>query len=488
MIFKKFGFYISLLLAVLVGFFGFVLYRINILPTIIFSLVMAIMIILLLITAILLCSKGFIRKLFGWILVIVLGIVSGFGTYYLNSTYSALDAITGEKEVENSSNCYVLRAGTIVDAAELEGKTIGYLKNVNTTGTDGVIAGLNEQGISFQTKEYESSLKMVQDLKGMAIDAMILNQSYLSVVADFDGQEDIEDEVISVYSYTYAAEKTNVSDNTDVTTEPFTILISGIDTYGAISEVSRSDVNLLVTVNPSTRQIFMLSIPRDYYVETACDAEDGCANGQMDKLTHTGLHGIKTTEKTLENLLDVEINYNVRVNFSTLVDLVDVLGGITVSNPTSFTSRSDGFYFEAGEVEMDGEHALEFARERYSFSTGDRERGRNQMRVLTGIINKALSPAILANYTEVLSVLSESMQTNMPMDDITALIKMQLSNGGSWNITTYSLNGSDGNDYAYELGSNAYVMYPNETTVANAVADIKAVENGEVPPFTNSAE
>jgi LCP family protein required for cell wall assembly len=488
MIFKKFGFYISLLLAVLVGFFGFVLYRINILPLVIFALVMAIMLILLLISAVLLCSKGFIRKLFGWILAIVLGIVSGFGTYYLNSTYNALDAITGDGEVENVSSCYVLRAGTIVDAAGLEGKTIGYLKNVNSTGTDGVIAGLNEQGISFQTKEYESSLKMVQDLKGMAIDGMILNQSYLSVVADFDGQEDIEDEVIAVYSYTYAAEKKNVSDSTEVTTEPFTVLISGIDTYGAISEVSRSDVNLLVTVNPSTHQIFMLSIPRDYYVETACDAEDGCASGQMDKLTHTGLHGIKTTEKTLEKLLDVEINYNVRVNFSTLVELVDVLGGITVNNPNTFTSLHDGFVYEAGEVEMDGEHALEFARERYSFSTGDRERGRNQMRVLTGIINKALSPSILANYTEVLSVLSESMQTNMPMDDITALIKMQLSNGGSWNITTYSLNGSDGNDYAYELGSNAYVMYPNETTVENAIADIKAVENGEVPPYTNSLE
>lgn len=482
-ILKSASFYIGIILLAAVGYFAYQLNSINILPLPVFAVVCALLLIVALIACLLSARKNWIVKIIGWLLAAAVAVVSLGGSYYIKTTYDALETMAAPDETMNVTNCYVLRTGAITKVSQLEGRTVGYLKNVNTQGTDGMIAKLKESGVQFNVKEYDSSLKLIQDLKGVVIDAAILNESYLNVVKDFKDQNNIAEELVSIDQYAYATKKENHSNTVNVTTTPFTLLISGIDTYGSINEVSRSDVNLLLSVNPETHNILILSIPRDYYLETVCDPEDGCANGKMDKLTHTGLHGIQTTEKTLEKYFDVDINYNVRVNFSSLISIVDELGGITVHNPNAFTRGQ--YNFKEGDIKMDGQEALEFSRERYSFEAGDRERGRNQIRVLTGIINRAMSPAVLKNYSSILKEVSKAVQTNMSVKDMTSLIKMQISKGGSWNIYSYSVNGSDAQKLAYELGDEAYVMIPNEDTVKNAISDIRAIENGEIPPYVN---
>ena len=324
----------------------------------------------------------------------------------------------------------------------------------------------------------------MNDFKGQKIDLIMIDSSNIAVIEDMENQENFSDEIKELYTYTYYVKKSNTADATDVSLETFTILISGSDSRGSIDEVSRSDVDLLMTINPVTHQILMTSIPRDYYITTVCSEGMGCANGQKDKLTHTGLHGVETTEMTIENLLDIDINYNVKVGFETLTQLVDTLGGITVNNPQEFTAQ--GYTFVAGNIDLNGQQALAFSRERYSFERGDRERGRNQIRVLTGILNKVMSPSILSNYASIMNSLSSTFHTNMSMDDISTLVKSQLDSMSSWQLYSYSLNGNGGQEYCYELGDEASVVYPDDTSISEFKTDMNAISLGETPPYTVS--
>ncbi|MFQ7539032.1 MAG: LCP family protein, partial [Clostridium sp.] len=258
----------------------------------------------------------------------------------------------------------------------------------------------------------------------------------------------------------------------DVTSQPFNIYITGIDTYGTISTVSRSDVNMIATVNPKTHQVLLTSIPRDYYVPQPCQG------GQTDKLTHTGIFGVDCTVETVENYFGIDINYYVRVNFSSVENIVDALGGINVESPIAFDAL--GYSFSAGTNSLNGKEALAFSRERYSLGGGDRDRGKNQMRVITGIINKAISPSIITNYTSILDAVSGSFQTNMSNSEMTSLIKMQINDMSGWDIEQIAVNGT-GNASAWSPanGFNSWVMEPNVNTVKRAVEVMKKVENGE---------
>lgn len=450
---------------------------------------MAIMLLFLLIVAVLWFKpdSGIGAKIFGWVLALAVALVSCGGSYYMMAATGALDMITNSNnELKKVTSVYVLNNHVITEPSQLSGRTIGALNTINSEGTNGCIQALQNQGININVRNYDSSIQMVNDLKGQAIDGAILDQSYLSTIEDMEGQEKIQQEIVPVFNYEYTITKTDTSTSVNTSEQPFNVLISGIDTYGAIDDTSRSDVNILATINPKTHTILMISIPRDYYVETACDALAGCANGQMDKLTHTGLHGIGTTEMTLEKLFGIDINYNIRVNFSSLVNIIDELGGIDVYNVDSFTGWTNGYTYEPGLIHMNGDMALGFVRERYSFAEGDRERGKNQMRVLEAMIDKAISPAILTNFGGIMGALGNSFQTNMSTSDLTNFVNAQLSSGANWTIYNYSVDGTGGTDFAYELGDNAYVMYPDQATISNAKADIDAVKNGEVPPYINN--
>ena len=262
----------------------------------------------------------------------------------------------------------------------------------------------------------------------------------------------------------------------DVAEEPFTIYVSGNDSYGEVTlKEGRSDVNILLTVNPNTRQILMTTTPRDYYVELPFG--EGC----WDKLTHAGNYGIDCSMQTLERLYDVEIDYYLRVNFSGFESIVDALGGVEVYSDYAFTSLHSGYYFDVGYNSVDGAEALAFVRERYAFEEGDVQRGKNQMAMIRAIMDKATSPAVISGYLSLMDSVSDSFITNMPKGSISDLVKMQLNEGGSWNIVSNSVNGYVSEAYTYSDSSQLLsVMMQDEASVQHASELIEKCENGEV--------
>lgn len=483
---KRPGLYISIVTGILTALFIYELYKLSLLPPAILAGIIITVLLMWILSAICLIKEDLhlAWRIVGGLLAVCLALASAGGMYYANTGNKALEELS-DQEGKSIVAVYVLNNHVIEDVKDLEGRKIGVLKTMSAQGTDVCIEELKKAGVNITTEEFDSSYRMTQALKGQAIDGMILDQGYLDTLLEMPGMENLDEEIVPVVQYYYDAPKTNTAETVDTAIEPFTVYISGIDTReNKLLRNSRSDVNLLATVNPESHEILLVSIPRDYYVETVCEPDMGCMNGAMDKLTHTGLHGPETTEMTLEKLFDTSINYNVRVNFSSLVNVVDELGGVQVYNPEAFTSVS-GPTFQQGDITLNGQQALAFVRERYAFTDGDRARGRNQMRVLTAIINKMISPKILTNFTGIMNSLSSSFETNMSEKDIKALVQAQLADPAKWTIYSYSVTGSGGTDYAAELGDNAYVMYPDQATVDNAKADIKAVLSGEPAPFVN---
>lgn len=248
----------------------------------------------------------------------------------------------------------------------------------------------------------------------------------------------------------------------------FNVYISGIDTSGKISNVARSDANILATVNTKTHEVLLTSIPRDYYVTLH-------TYGKKDKLTHSGIYGINETIGTVEDLLDIDINYYVRVNFTTVIKLVDTLDGIDVYSDYDFVANTpEKYHFNKGNNHLNGSRALAFSRERYSFKDGDGQRVKNQQKVIEAIMKKVLSSkTILTKYTSILNSLEGSFQTNIKQDEISNLVKGQLNNMSSWTIKTNSLTGTGANNPTYSMGSQKlYTMIPDATSVEEAKEEI----------------
>lgn len=259
---------------------------------------------------------------------------------------------------------------------------------------------------------------------------------------------------------------------TEIAKNYFTVYFSGIDTYGPINRKSRSDVNIVMTVNPKTKKILLVSIPRDAYAPIP-----GVSGGSYDKLTHAGLYGIDKSMNTLRNIYGVELDYYVRVNFSSVEKFVDILGGITVNSPANF--KTGGYTFKKGPNFVDGKKALTFARERYSFASGDVQRGKNQMEVIRAVINKMMSPALLTNFGDIMNAVSGNFQTNLTMDQLTSLVRMQLDDGAVWNIETYTVATKGGMNYCYSYrGSKLYVAYIDEKSADEAGSKMREIMEG----------
>ena len=258
--------------------------------------------------------------------------------------------------------------------------------------------------------------------------------------------------------------------------QSFNIYISGIDTYGPISSVSRSDVNILMTVNRDTKKILLTTTPRDSYVPIA----DG-GNNQKDKLTHAGIYGVDSSIHTLEDLYGVDINYYVRLNFTSFLKLIDLLGGVDVYNDQEFTAHTNGKYYPVGNVHLDSEQALGFVRERYSLADGDRDRGRNQQKVIVAIIQKLTSAEALKNYDNIIQGLQDSLQTNMPLETMMDLVNTQLDSGGQYKVNSQDLKGTGRTDLpSYAMpDSNLYMMEIDESSLVAAKAAIKDVMEGK---------
>lgn len=474
-IYKTAGFYFVLLYALLTLGMIIQLFTVNVLP--IKYVVIASVILLLLLLGMYFLQMGKrvnkINRLLGKFLIVILSVFLGLGNWMLFKTGSAFSRMTGD----NTETTVI----SVVVMKEKEAKTIEDIKDgkfgITETGDQDILQKAiddveKDAGQSITTVSYKSYKDIGDDLYDGSIDAIIMDEATRSLFEDNHPKFDSETKVIK--SFEYETESKDISKNVKVTEEPFNVYISGIDTYGTISTVSRSDVNMIATVNPNTHQILLTSIPRDYYVPQPCQGN------QKDKLTHTGIYGIECTVETVENYFDIDINYYVRVNFSSVVDIVDALGGIEVDSPVAFTTLHGGYNIKEGINHLNGEEALGFVRERYGLSGGDRDRGKNQMRVITGIINKAISPAIITSYTSILDAVSGSFQTNMTNSEMTSLIKMQINDMSAWDIEQVSVNGT-GNPSAWSPanGFNAWVMEPNVETVQRAVDLIHKVENGE---------
>ncbi len=422
----------------------------------------------------LLFKKHKIKNIIGYVLSGILVIIMGVLFYYLNITVGFFKGFGTNKYKEENYLVLVLNDSRYESLNDLS--NIGYTSN-ELSNIDEALTKLNEK-ITIQNVKYDNNVELFEDLINKEIDSVFIEESSMSLI--YEQNEEYNGKFRTIYTINIKTE-IEITKETDVTNQPFTVYISGIDSYGSISTVSRSDVNMIATVNPKTKQVLLISIPRDYYVQLRG------TTGYKDKLTHAGLYGVETSVGTLEDLLDVEINYYARVNFSSLEQIVDALGGVDVYSKYTFTtspSAGGTYYFTEGYNHMNGKQALAFSRERKKLpisAGGDRGRGVNQQAVIDGIIRKATSPAIITGYSKILSSLNGTFQTNMSDNDIQKLIKMQLNDMASWNITSYSLDGTDGSEYTYSYPTQKlYVMKPIEETVTEAQGLIDKVIAGEL--------
>lgn len=385
--------------------------------------------------------------------VVVIILVLTIGSY-LSKTLGLLSGADDSYKTDNM--IVVVRSDDDAeDLKDVRDYTFGLRQS---SGSEAMIEDIeNQLGSSIKTREYDSEIEVGQALVAGDVNAAIYNEAYTDIIAG--AVDDYEDQVKTVYHYGI---QTDIAEESVDAGEPFNLLISGIDVHGDISKTSRSDVNIIVTVNPQTKKILLTSTPRDYYVYIP-----GVSGEQRDKLTHAGIYGVDASMRTLENLYDINISYFLRVNFDTLIDLVDALDGIDVYVPYTFDAYTADYHFDKGWHHMNGKEALAFCRERYSFSDGDNQRGRDQEQVLKAILEKMTSSAVITNASGILDSLSESFQTNMPESKIAELIQMQLSDGASWDISKQTAaQGESELTTTYSGGSTPlYVMWPDDASV-----------------------
>ena len=324
-----------------------------------------------------------------------------------------------------------------------------------------------DKKVDVKVEDVASYQEAYDNLKSGKSKAMVLSGSYASLLESVDSNYASNLKTI----YTYKIKKKNSNSAKQVDSKVFNIYISGIDTYGSISTVSRSDVNIIMTVNMNTHKILLTTTPRDAYVKIP----DGGAD-QYDKLTHAGIYGVETSEQTLENLYGIKIDYYARINFTSFLKLIDQLGGVTVHNDQAFTSLHGKFDFPVGDIQMNSEQALGFVRERYSLDGGDNDRGKNQEKVISAIVNKLASLKSVSNFTSIVNNLQDSVQTNMSLDTINDLANTQLDSGSKFTVTSQAVTGtgSTGQLTSYAMpNSSLYMMKLDDSSVASASQAIK---------------
>lgn len=457
----------------------FALYRLNLLPMKYFGIVVALIAVLLLLVGLMLLKSkknGVVNA--GKILSLILSLAMILGTKYVFDGNSFLKKITGADKDTHLISVIVMEDSSY--------KKFDDVKNLEFAAN----TGFDKEGITkaqeLIKKEFKSDIKTVdyktydQLADGLYTgrnQVMLLSEAHRGLIKESHEDFDQKTRVIATVQY---EEDSNVKKrDVNVKDETFSIFITGIDTYGPVSTVARSDVNMIMTVNPRQNQVLLTSIPRDYHVKLA-------SKGAYDKLTHSGIYGPMESVNTLENLLDIEIDYYLKVNFSSVERIVDALGGVDVNSQYTFTAF-DGNQYQKGMNHVNGQRALSFVRERKSLPNGDSDRGRHQQELIKGIINKAASPAIITNFNSILDSVSDSVVTSMPDNELRTLIKMQVDNPASWDVQTAQLKGTGAySKTTYSMpGWNLYVMEPDFNSVNNATKLIHDMENNKVIKSSN---
>lgn len=345
----------------------------------------------------------------------------------------------------------------------------GYQMVIDSDNTQKMLNDIKSTvGRDIKAEEYSTLVDEANALLNGNVDAAVFNEGYIGIIDD--SIEGFSDNVKTLYQYGI---KTEVkTDTTTSVNDSFNIYISGIDVSGPITTNSRSDVNLIMTVNPKKKKILITTTPRDYYI-----AIPDVSGDQRDKLTHAGIYGVDASMKTLEHLYGININYYARINFTSLVKIVDALGGVDVNSDYEFKTMHGDYEIKKGMNHLTGEMALGFVRERYSFEDGDNQRGKNQEKILTAMIQKACTPAILKNARAVVEGVSDSVQTNMTSDEIAEFINAQIENPTGWEINSQAVGGTGDTQTCFSSGNELlYVMWPDEDSVKNAAGQIQKLE------------
>ena len=372
------------------------------------------------------------------------------------SSYSISVVVLADSEIGNVSELSSVTAPTKTDADNIK----KLLDDIKTS-----------QSKVLTVEESSSYLAAYKSLLAGETKAIVLNSVFENLIEQEYPDHAKKIKKIYTKELTKTVEAPKLSQN-----KAFNIYISGIDTYGPISSVSRSDVNIIMTVNQETKKILLTTTPRDAYVPIA----DG-GNNQNDKLTHAGIYGVDASIHTLENLYGIELNYYARLNFTSFLKLIDLLGGVDVYNDQEFTSLHGNYHFPVGNVHLNSEQALGFVRERYSLTNGDGDRGRNQQKVISAIIQKLTSAEALKNFDSIMQGLQDSVQTNMPPETMVSLVNAQLASGGKYSVITRDLKGTGRMDLpSYAMpDSNLYMLEVDPNSLETLKAEIKDIMEGK---------
>ncbi|HBA37649.1 MAG TPA: hypothetical protein DCY94_02910 [Firmicutes bacterium] len=387
-----------------------------------------------------------------------------FGVYNLNLAANFVQKIVSAGLQEERYEIYILKESSYTSLDDLNKANLGYFNNESDTLEEALM--LLKKKVTFKNEtSYDDLKKMLDDCINAKTDAIFLSSSLIELLNEEYEETFFQFKKLS--DITVSSRETTKKSNKNVTKDPFLLYVSGIDTYGSIGTVSRSDVNILIAVNPKTSKVLLVNTPRDYYVKLH-------SKKAMDKLTHAGIYGIEESMNTLGDLYASNVDYYLKINFSSLIKIVDSLGGITVDSKYEFSY--DGFTFKKGENNLNGKAALAFSRFRKGLPLGDVSRGENQEAVIEGIIEKMTSPSIITKYANILKTMEDAFVTNMDEKDIYAFAKFQLNKSPKWIIEKQNAYGRDSYETTYSAGkTKLYVMLPQEesvTEVKNKLNDI----------------
>lgn len=458
---------IGILSLIITIIFSFMLVKLNMIPNKYLAPLFIIIILIYLIMLFLAFNKKVKSslKITAIIIFIMFAVIGGFGAKYLYTTFDFLSVLDKDIFQKEKFSVKVLDTSDYNKLEELNDKNLGIYKSTNSQKASDELS----KKIEFTKVEYTNIESMFNDLTDGKISGVIMNSSVEKLLKD--ELSDLEIKLKTIYEFKVSIDQVDIVKVVNVTNTPFNVYIAGGDGFGSIDAIFNTDVNMVATIDPVNRKVLLTSIPRDYYVNLVLQGEEA-----YDKLTHAGYYGIEESVKSVEKLLNTDINYYVKVNFSTIEGIVDAIGGVDVYSDYDFYERAfRKYHYTVGYNHLNGEQALAFARERKSFAEGDIQRVKNQQKVVEAIIKKVTSStALISNYDQILNSISDNMDTNISSKDISKLVKMQLNDMRGWSVESINLTGTGQMGPTYTFPTlNLYTMLPNEDSVNEAQTKIK---------------
>lgn len=448
-------------------------YALNFIPAKYMLILIAGIIVLLAIEAMLIFYKKpkSKRSIITSVISVILSVCMFVASAYIYKIGQVVDLLGEESFQQRAISLVVLKDSPISNKNVLGGQNVGYISFIDEETMNYSKGTINSEIENMKYTDYKDFAALVNAFYNKEVDCILIDEAFRTLLEE--EKETFSDDTRVVYQVTKQEDSVK-ADSVDVTTKPFLVFVSGNDEWGAISAVSRSDVNMLVGVNPKTKQILLISIPRDTYYPLN-------RNGRYDKFTHAGIYGLQESIKTLENMVDEDIHYYGKMNFTSFCNIIDALGGITIDSPHEFTTKIGNFKINKGINHLTGKQALWFVRERKSFINGDFERGKNQQRMIKAVIEKVCSPAILTSFSSILEIVGKSIDTNMTQMEMNALVQLQLTQMPSWDVVTYQIAGQPAWRSVYSMGDKEVsVTIPFTSSINQARKYIDDFMKGEV--------